>query len=143
MNNIYTDVIVYKDRVGKLIEDKDYKLFRFYPAGYGSYYKSELEIVENPESEVTIANSAQGKVYALAEFGRHNLFADYIHISDKYQIIVDRNGEYYPHIEYQSISRKYSTLESALLGMVVYYKIGNEDIRLNKYIFKLLDMKWN
>ena len=82
MNNIYTDVIVYKDRVGKLIEDKDYKLFRFYPAGYGSYYKSELEIVENPESEVTIANSAQGKVYALAEFGRYCLFGDYIYIND-------------------------------------------------------------
>lgn len=143
MNNIYTDVIVYKDRVGKLIEDKDYKMFRFYPAGYGSYYKSELEIVENPESEVTIANSAQGKVYALAEFGRHNLFADYIHISDKYQIIVDRDGKYYPHISYQFISRAYDTLESALLGIVIYDKVGSEDIHLNKYIFKLLDMKWN
>lgn len=141
MNNIYTDVIVYKDRVGKLIEDKDYKLFRFYPAGYGSYYKSELEIVKNPESEVTIANSAQGKVYALAEFGRHNLFTDYIHISDKYQIIVDRDGKYYPHISYQFISRAYDTLESALLGIVIYDKVGSEDIHLNKYIFKLLDMK--
>lgn len=29
MNNIYTDVIVYKDRVGKLIEDKDYKFSDF------------------------------------------------------------------------------------------------------------------
>lgn len=142
MNNIYTDVIVYKDKVGKLIEDKDYKMFRFYPAGYGSYYKSELEIVENPENEVTIANADQGKIYALAEFGRHNLFADYIHISDKYQIIVDRDGKYYPHINYQFISRAYDTLESALLGIVIYDKVGSEDIHLNKYIFKLLDMEW-
>lgn len=141
MNNIYTDVIVYKDKVGKLIEDKDYKMFRFYPAGYGSYYLSELEIVKHPENEVTIANTAQGKVYALAEFGRYHLFADYIYISNKYQIIVDRDGKYHPHIEYQSISRVYDTLESALLGIVIYDKIGNEDIHLNKYIFKLLDMK--
>lgn len=143
MNNIYTDIIVYKDRVGKLIEDKDYKLFRFYPAGYGSYYIPELEIVKNPESEVTIADASQGKVYALAEFGRYHEFSDYIYINDKYQIVIDKDGKYYPHIEYQSISRAYSDLESALLGMAVYDKIGNEDIRLNKYIFKLLDMKWN
>lgn len=142
MNNIYTDVIIYKDRVGKLIEDTDYKIFRFYPAGHGSYYKSELEIVKNPENEVTIANASQGKVYALAEFGRYHIFGDYIHISNKYQIIIDKDGKYYPHIEYQSISRTYSDLQSALLGMVIYDKLGNEDIRINKYIFKLLDMRW-
>lgn len=141
MNNIYTDVIVYKDRVGKLIEDKDYKLFRFYPAGHGSYCKSELEIVKNPESEVAIANSEQGKEYAITEFKIHHNYKKYIHISDKYQIIVDALGQYYPYINYNSISRVFKSFKAALLGMIIYDSVGCEDIHLNKYIFKLLDMK--
>ena len=143
MNDIYNSVIVYKDRVGKLIKKKhnENMIYKFYPAGYGPYYEEELETVKHPEDEVIIANAGQGKVYALAEFGINHLFADYIHISDKYQIIVDRDGKYYPHINYQFISRAYDTLESALLGIVIYDKVGSEDIHLNKYIFKLLDMK--
>ena len=141
MNNIYTDVIVYKDRVGKLIEDKDYKLFRFYPAGYGCYYNSELEIVRDPDNEVTVANSDQGKQYAIAEFSRYGEFDDYIYISDRYQILVDVNGKYYPHIDYRGISRVYDNLKAAILGMIIYDSVGQEAIHLDKYIFKLLDME--
>ena len=142
MNNIYTDIIVYKDRVGKLIEDKDYKLFRFYPAGYGSYYTPELEIVKNPESEVTIANSDEGREYAISEFRRFHKMDEYIAISNRYQIIKGEDGLYYPHIKYKSTSRAFHSLESALVGMIVYDKTVDDDLHLNKYIFKLLDMEW-
>ena len=150
-NNIYNDVIVYKGKVGRLIEDKNYTeinsngnegvFFRFYPAGYGSYYKSDLEIVKNPEDEVTIAEADRGKEYALSEFRRFNRDREYIAISNRYQIIKDENGLYYPHIKYKSTSRSFHNLESALVGMVVYDTIGREDIHLNKYIFKLLNME--
>ena len=142
MNNIYTNIIVYKDRVGKLIEDKDYKLFRFYPAGYGSYYTPELEIVKNPESEVTIANSDEGREYAISEFRRFHKMDEYIAISNRYQIIKGEDGLYYPHIKYKSTSRAFHSLESALVGMIVYDKTVDDDLHLNKYIFKLLDMEW-
>ena len=143
MNNIYTDVIVYKDRVGKLIEKKHNgnTIYKFYPAGYGSYYEEELATIENPESEVTIANSEQGKEYAITEFKIHHNYKKYIHISDRYQIIVDALGQYYPYINYNSISRVFKSFKSALLGMIIYDSVGCEDIHLNKYIFKLLDMK--
>lgn len=146
-NNIYNDVIVYKDKVGKLIKDAEitngntHIFFRFYPAGYGCYYKSDLEIVENPEDEVTIANVDQGEEYAIKEFRRSGQDTDYIQINDRYQIIIDTNGLYHPHIKYKYISRAFNDLKSAMLGMIIYDSVGNEDIHLNKYIFKLLNME--
>lgn len=144
MNNIYNDVIIYNGNVGKLIERKlDGKvIYKFYPAGYGSYYCDELATVDNPEDEVRIAGSASGKEYAIKEFRRYHRDEEYIAISDRYQIIKSVDGLYYPHIKYKSTSRAFHNLESALIGMVVYDKIENDDLHLNKYIFKLLDMEW-
>lgn len=143
MNDIYTSVITYKGHVGKLIEKvhNNHKVYLFYPAGYGFYYEEELEIVNDPENEVAIANSEQGKEYAITEFKMHHNYKKYIHISDRYQIIVDALGQYYPYINYKSISRVFKSFKSALLGMIIYDSVGSEDIHLSKYIFKLLDMK--
>ena len=48
MRNIYEDIVIYNNSVGKLIQDFDINLkipiFRFYPAGYGPYYPEHLEI---------------------------------------------------------------------------------------------------
>ena len=52
------------------------------------------------------------------------------------------DGLYYPHIKYKSTSRAFHSLESALVGMIVYDKTADDDLHLNKYIFKLLDMEW-
>ena len=144
MANIYKDIIVYKGRVGKLIEKKHNgnTIYRFYPAGYGSYYENDLEIVKNPEKEVIIADLDNGKEFAIKEFRKYNKDAEYIAISDKYQIIKDVDGKYHPHIKYKSTSRAFSTLESALLGMIIYDTANSEDLHLNKYIFKLLDIEW-
>lgn len=144
MDNVYTDVIVYKGKVGKLIEKihNGNKIYRFYPAGYGSYYEEELEIVNNPEEDVRIAGSANGKEYAIEEFRKYHRDKDYIAINDRYQIILGDDDKYYPHIKYKSTSRAFSTLSAALVGMVTYDKVNSEDLHLNKYIFKLLDMEW-
>lgn len=144
MDNIYKDIIVYKGRVGKLIEKKHNgnTIYKFYPAGYGSYYEEELTTVENPEDEVKIAGSANGKEYAISEFRRFHKVDEYIAISDRYQIIKGEDGLYYPHIKYKSTSRAFHSLESALVGMIVYDKTTDDDLHLNKYIFKLLDMEW-
>lgn len=144
MDNIHTDVIVYKEKVGKLIEKKHNGniIYKFYPAGYGSYYEEELTTVENPEDEVKIAGSANGKEYAISEFRRFHKVDEYIAISDRYQIIKGNDGLYYPHIKYKSTSRAFHSLESALVGMIVYDKTTDDDLHLNKYIFKLLDMEW-
>lgn len=151
MNTIYNSVIMYKGKVGKLIETRKggnalagngKVIYKFYPAGYGSYYKDALETVKNPEEEVVIAGSADGKEYAIKEFRLHRRDVDYIKINDKYQIIVDDEGKYHPHIDYKCISRMFNDLKSALLGLIIYDSVGTEDIHLNKYIFKLLDMEW-
>ena len=70
MGDIYKDIIIYKGRVGKLIEKKHNGniIYRFYPAGYGSYYEEELEIVNNPKEEVAIASLDEGRCYAIKEF---------------------------------------------------------------------------
>ena len=144
MNNIYKDIIVYKGHVGKLIEKKHNGniIYKFYPAGYGSYYEEELATIENPEAEVKLANSDEGREYAISEFRRFHKVDDYVAISNRYQIIKDEDGLYYPHIKYKSISRAFHSLESALVGMIVYDKTADDDLHLNKYIFKLLDMEW-
>lgn len=151
MDNIYKDIIVYKGRVGKLIETRKggnalagngKVIYKFYPAGHGSYYEEELATIENPEAEVKLANSDEGREYAFSEFRRFRKIDDYVAISNKYQIIKGEDGLYYPHIKYKSISRAFHSLESALVGMIVYDKITDDDLHLNKYIFKLLDMEW-
>lgn len=151
MDNIYKDIIVYKGHVGKLIEIRKggnalagngKVIYKFYPAGYGSYYKEELATIENPEAEVKLANSDEGREYAFSEFRRFRKIDDYVAISNKYQIIKGEDGLYYPHIEYKSISRAFHSLESALVGMIVHDKTADDDLHLNKYIFKLLDMEW-
>ena len=73
---------------------------------------------------------------------RHHKDEEYIPINDRYQIIKSVEGLYYPHIKYTSTSRAFHSLESALVGMIVYDKTTNDDLHLNKYIFKLLDMEW-
>ena len=148
MDDIYTDVIIYKNRVGTLITKKEREniVYRFRPAGHGKYYRDfeeEFELVKHPETEVKIAGSASGKEYAIKEFEKHGIVKEYIAINEKYQIIVDsKNGLYIPHIKYKSISRGFKDLKSAMLGMIVYDSVGTDDIHLNKYIFKLLDMEW-
>ena len=144
MNNIYKDIIIYKGRVGKLIEKKHDEniIYKFYPAGHGPYYEEELTTIENPEAEVKLANSDEGREYTISEFRRFHKMNEYVAISNRYQIIKGEDGLYYPHIKYKSTSRAFHSLESALLGMIVYDKIANDDIYLNKYIFKLLDMEW-
>lgn len=151
MDNIYKDIIVYKGRVGKLIEIRrggnalagnGKVIYKFYPAGYGSYYEEELATIENPETEVKLANSDEGREYAFSEFRRFRKVDDYVAISNKYQIIKGEDGLYYPHIKYKSISRAFHSLESALVGMIVHDKTTDDDLHLNKYIFKLLDMEW-
>jgi len=151
MDNIYKDIIVYKGHVGKLIEIRrggnalagnGKVIYKFYPAGYGSYYEEELATIENPETEVKLANSDEGREYAFSEFRRFRKIDDYVAISNKYQIIKGEDGLYYPHIKYKSISRAFHSLESALVGMIVHDKTTDDDLHLNKYIFKLLDMEW-
>lgn len=144
MDDIYKDIIVYKGHVGKLIEKKHNGniIYRFYPAGYGSYYEEELEIVNNPKEEVAIASLDEGRCYAIKEFRRFHKDSEYIAISNRYQIIKGKDGLYYPHIKYKSTSRAFHSLESALVGMIVYDKSIDDDLHLNKYIFKLLDMEW-
>lgn len=151
MDNIYKDIIVYKGRVGKLIEIRrggnalagnGKVIYKFYPAGYGSYYEEELATIENPEAEVKLANSDEGREYAFSEFRRFRKVDDYVAISNRYQIIKGEDGLYYPHIKYKSISRAFHSLESALVGMIVHDKTIDDDLHLNKYIFKLLDMEW-
>ena len=84
MNNIYKDIIVYKGHVGKLIEKKHNRntIYKFYPAGYSSYYEEELTTVENPEAEVKLANSDEGREYAISEFRRFHKMDKYIAISN-------------------------------------------------------------
>ena len=149
MDNIYTDVIIYKDRVGRLLEKRecDKIVYRFCPAGHGKYYRDfekEFELVAHPETDVKIAGEASGKEYAIKEFERRDrcTVIDYIKINERYQIIVDNNGLYYPHIKYKSTSRAFKDIASALIGMIIYDKMGTDDLHLNKYVFKLLDMEW-
>ena len=80
MNNIYKDIIVYKGHVGKLIEKKHNgnTIYKFYPAGYGFYYEEELTTIENPEAEVKLANSDEGREYAISEFRRFHKVDEYI-----------------------------------------------------------------
>lgn len=145
MKNIYEDIIIYNNSVGKLIQDFDIELkipiFRFYPAGYGPYYPAHLEIVHNIEDNVKLADTEHCKEYAIKEFKRYRRFKDLIFISDKYQIIIDADDKYYPLINYNYIFRSFDNLKLAVLGMIIYDCVGNEDRYVSKYIYKLLDMK--
>lgn len=144
MDNIYKDIIVYKGRVGKLIEKKHNGniIYKFYPAGYGSYYEEELATIENPEEDVRLANSDEGREYAISEFRRFHKMDEFIFISNRYQIIKGEDGLYYPHIKFMMIPSAFHSLESAMVGLVSYDKCRDDSLYLNKYLFKLLDMEW-
>lgn len=143
MNNIidYKEIISYKGKVGKIIIDNDNN-YRFYPAGYGTYFYTDLEIIKNINKDVCEINSQQGKEYAIKEFNLYRKLKKYMYINDKYQIIIGSDELYYPLINYKGISRSFNSLQSALIGMVVYDILGSEDFHLLKYLFKLLDLKW-
>ena len=152
MNNIYTDVITYNNQVGRLVEYRRKDIdniscntYKFKPAGYGKYFSQsydKLETIVHPESKVQIAGPNDGKIYAIEEFERYGRVKEYIAVNERYQIIVDaKTGIYHPHIKYKNIGRGFKDLKSAMLGMIVYDSVGHDDIHLNKYIFKLLDME--
>lgn len=119
------------------IEEKDY--IKYTQLMEKAAYDEDDEMTE---AEVKLANSDEGREYAISEFRRFHKVDEYIAISNRYQIIRGEDGLYYPHVKYKSTSRAFHSLESALLGMIVYDKIADDDIHLNKYIFKLLDMEW-
>ena len=119
------------------IEEKDY--IKYTQLMEKAAYDEDDEMTE---AEVKLANSDEGREYAISEFRRFHKVDEYIAISNRYQIIRGEDGLYYPHVKYKSTSRAFHSLESALLGMIVYDKIADDDIHLNKYIFKLLDIEW-
>lgn len=145
MKNIYEDIVIYNNCVGKLIQDFDIELnipiFRFCPAGYGPYYPEHLEVIKDIEHNVKLADIEQCKEYAIKEFKRYRRFKDLIFINDKYQIIIDDDDKYYPLINYRYISRSFDTIELAILGMIIYDCVGNEDKYVIRYIYKMLDIK--
>ena len=136
----YGDIVVYKDKIGKVVTTYGKKdECRFLPCNYGRYYSEKLDVITD---ETVRAATHDEKLELIREEYTWGTVKD-IHCIGDYQIVeaIDKKGKthFHGYINYGDINISYSSLDSALIGMVCYkYEGGNE--RLSGYIGRILNI---
>lgn len=137
----YGDIVVYNDMIGKVVEDRETKTFRFLPCGHGSCYFSTLDII----TEENIREATHEEKIEL--ISKEYTWGDVVnvHCIGEYQIVEaigkrDEEVQWHGYINYRDTNTSYSSLDSALVGCIgIKYEGGNGKAAM--YFCRMVDMK--
>ena len=113
----YGDIVVYNNKVGTVVKDKDN--FKFLPCNYGRCYFSNLDTITDDDIQEATHDEKLELIEEEFSWGR----VVKIHCIGEYQIVeyVDRRDHttrYHGYINYTDASNSYSSLDAALVGCV-------------------------
>lgn len=135
------DIVKVKDVLGKIIisEYESKGSILFLPLGFGSYYESELEEIK--ESDILYASHEEKLEYLKTEYS----FGEGVawHCIGQYQILECKKHDeitYHAYINYKDTCCSYTSLDSALIG-VICLKYDGANTRATGYIYRMLDIK--
>lgn len=118
----------------------DKKVLRFLPSNYGSYSHYELEELSDIPYDM-IKTDHKEKVEYLVEnytWGKVNE----VHCIGEYQILEYVDSEdsvsFHSYINYDDTCNSFPSLDEALIGCIVFKKVGKNS-RLEHYIPKMLE----
>ena len=140
-----SNIFVRNGKLGMIVEDfADSKKKRFLPCGYGTYSTSNLEEISVENDDIRPATSDEKMDFIKREYHHKDKIINTYEVGD-YQIVeyITPTGKlvFHPYIDYDDIHRIYESLDAALLG-VMAYKYEGCNYHVDKYICKLLGIKW-
>ena len=125
--------------LGKVIKSIS-KGIRFLPSNYGSYRPEDLEEISDIPYDMIKTDHKEKVEYLVENFNWGEVKE--VHCIGEYQILeyVDSEAvdQFHPYIDYDATNNSFPSLDEALIGCIVFKKVGKNS-RLEHYIPKMLE----
>lgn len=137
------DIVWYGDKLGNIVSNYNNPTeLKFLPLGYGSYYAEDLETINH---KLIVIPTFEDKIkFIEKDFCWGKVIKT--HYIGQFQFIeAERNNKDYPvlfsaYINFESISRSYMSLESAMIG-VIAYKYDGSSSQAAEFFEKMIGLK--
>jgi hypothetical protein len=142
----YGDIIKFNGKLGEVVTD-DKNNFLFHPAGFGSYYYNQLQVIT--EGDITETTQEEKIEYLKQEFVWGEIINTYI--IGEYVIFefiesytLKNEGKevrhFHAYINYKDISISYNSLDYCLIGTIAY-KYDGANSQAAKFFERMINLK--